>query len=82
MTRLEDLRPNAAVRGILPDAQVTVVAPARAFAGKHQVVSASALQRMFRVGNTTASALIDLLDAHRVIERSKDGRRWKVVVEE
>jgi hypothetical protein len=25
MARLEDLRPNAAVRGILPDAQVTVV---------------------------------------------------------
>jgi hypothetical protein len=25
MTRLEDLRPNAAVRGILPDAQVSVV---------------------------------------------------------
>jgi hypothetical protein len=25
MARLEDLRPNAAVRGILPDAQVSVV---------------------------------------------------------
>jgi DNA segregation ATPase FtsK/SpoIIIE-like protein len=82
MATLEDLGPNAAVRGILPDAQVTVVDPARAFAGKHQVVSASALQRMFPVGYTTASALIDLLEERGVVQRDKDKRRWKVVVEE
>lgn len=68
MSRLEDLRPNAAVRGILPDALVTVVST--------QWFGSEALELTYKA--TTGRVANELLYRHDEprIEVVEEGRPW------
>jgi hypothetical protein len=68
MTRLEDLQPNAAVRGIVPDAMVTVVSV--------QWFGSEALELTYKDPAGRVANMLLYRDAEPRLELVEQGRPW------